>query len=139
MRFRVSYPLPLTMSAILWVIMWFSLAKIISQGGMHPRDPGPVASFVEWALCIFAALVGPLTVLKFSTTLQVDGNTLTLKRIFGLRTTVFQRAEIQSANLIQKSREQLVQLRLANGSRIEINRFSRNFGRLLNYLGLAER
>lgn len=138
-RFAVSSPLLLAAGFVAWAVLWGAIYRSVGSGGWRPRHgpelPGMIAMFLIYGLC---ALIGPLTVFKFSSVLEVDGTTLSFKRLFGLHTTIFQRSEIQSANLIRKGRERLLELRLANGSRIEINRFSRNFGRLLSYLGVAE-
>jgi hypothetical protein len=84
-RFRVSYPFPIALSAIFWVLMWFCLAGVITQGGFRPRHVNVMTSLVAWVLYLFAAFVGPGAVLSFSGSLEVEGTRLLWKRWFACR------------------------------------------------------
>jgi len=134
----VSYPFPISVAVIAWGIMWFSLAGIIAQGGLHPRHVNAVTSFIAWVLYLFAALVGPFGVLSFSASLEVDAPRLVWRRWFGFRSLSFERTEIRDARLERRHRAWQVRIVLASGATIRFTQYASGFTKLQRYLGLPE-
>ena len=135
-RFRVSYPFPIAMGAILWVIMWLDLGYIIASGGLRPRDPGVATTIFGWVLYAFAVFVGPLGVFSYSASLEVDGSRLLWKRWFGLSSLPFDRAEIREARIERTRRSRRVCIFLHTGLVIRFTQYAWNFTRLGRYLGV---
>ncbi len=77
MPITVRYYFPLVSGAILWIFGWLGMISIWNK----PTIPWPsdsleyfLAHYVFWALAIpFCGALGPVTVLKYSTTVRITG------------------------------------------------------------------
>lgn len=136
--FRVSYPAPLLAGVLAWVCGWGALANITMRDSWRPRhgEYDAVAVVMMALMWGFGGLLGPVAVLKYSSSLNVAGERIVYRMWFGLRKRAFQRSDIETATVGRKGNRIVLTLGLADGQSIEVDYWARNFQRLLSYLGL---
>jgi hypothetical protein len=125
--------------AVVWICGWGALAYVTLHRGWHPRHGGYDAISVALMIVMwgFTALLGPAIVAKYSAWLNVSGELIAARGLFGLTKVDFRRRDITNATLRRKGRRLVLTLTLTNGKFLEVDYWARNFKQLQVYLGLG--
>jgi hypothetical protein len=133
--FCVSYPVPLVAGALLWADGWSVLADVTVRKGWHPRHGnldavGVVFMALMW---LVGGLLGPVVIFRYGTTLRVTDKQIRVGEWFGLRRREYDRAAVVGAVVFQRGRRVVLRIAFADGQRLEIDHWAKNFGRLKAY------
>ena len=133
----MSYPFPIALCAIVGVGLWFLLTEVIQQGGLRSCGiPSAWDPLIAWVLYLWAAVIGPVGVLSYSSSLEVDGNHLLWKRWFGLSSLAFDRAEIHEARIERARSSRRLRFVLSSGPTVRFTQYASGFTKLAHYLGV---
>jgi hypothetical protein len=133
----VEYGWPFYFSFIVWAFGWLILYNVITDDAPFPKNsPGPWFDVVFWGLIIFVnGFFGPIFAIKYSTRISIFGDErIEVSKLFGTIKKLYDRQEIVSFELREIKRTNEVVISFADGNKVEMSSFARNYEMLCYYL-----
>jgi hypothetical protein len=138
MPITVRYDFPLATGAAAWIGGWFSLISIWNDKISCPlgNQDYSITNYILWFLIMACCgALGPVTVLKYLTTLKITGNEIQQTRWLGLYKAWYSLDDI--VKLERKiTRDNLVVLTItfSDGRKIKADSWGRGFTKFRDYL-----